>query len=108
MPGIDRTRISAVVTMAVLLMGAGALGRDAPDRLCTQTGQWWQYRGDQRLSGRTLLKGRIDRPVIEWAHPIAGRETLLAVRMMPGPVGVSLPTADKAAVPGREAALANG
>ena len=64
---------------ATLLLGLMALASEIPlDRLPTGTGQWWQYRGDQRLSGRSRARGDIERPAIEWAHSLAASETLLA------------------------------
>jgi len=50
------------------------LANDSPP---TESGQWWQYRGNQQLSGRSKIKRRIDKPTVSWAYPLAGRETLL-------------------------------
>ena len=57
-------------------------------------GQWWQYRQDRQLSGRSLIKGKIDHPAIRWSHAISGRETLLDATLAKGPPTVSLPAVD--------------
>jgi outer membrane protein assembly factor BamB len=62
--------------------------------LPTASGQWWQYRGDERLSGRSAARGNLIEPATLWRHSVAGRETLLAAALRDGPATVSLPTAD--------------
>jgi len=71
----------------------------AGDCLPTDSGQWWQYRGNEQLSGRSKIKGKIDKPAIRWAHPLAGRETLLAAALAQGSEKTPLPTADVATSP---------
>ena len=73
-----------------------ALGGDLP---VAGSGQWWQYRADRQLSGRSTAKGRIDKPSICWTHPLAGRETLLDAAFAQGTERISLPTDDVAASP---------
>ena len=45
-------------------------------------GNWYQYRGDRRLSGYCGLKGDIDSaPSILWKYFIGGRQHLLTARL---------------------------
>ncbi len=83
---------------------AGATER-AP--LPTRVGQWWESRGDRRLSGRSMLKGDIVTPAIAWKYRVSARETLLAATLKAGEHQVTLPTED-VLVPGtsRERLLA--
>ena len=66
-------------------------------RLPTASGQWWQYRADQHLSGRCQIKGGINAPAIRWSHSIASRETLLVAAFEKGPESIDLPITDVAA-----------
>lgn len=66
------------------------------DKLPTASGQWWQYRGDQWLSGRSRAVGNITQPAIRWRYPLLGRDTLLAATLQPGPEYVVLPLSDRA------------
>lgn len=50
----------------------GARGRDLQP-----AGEWWQYRGDRRLSGRSAVRGSLRTPRVAWIHPLRGTETLL-------------------------------
>lgn len=71
----------------------------ANDPLPTDSGQWWQYRGNQQISGRSKIKGRIDKPTICWSHPLAGRETLVDAAFAKGMDSAPLPTTDVATSP---------
>ena len=87
--------LHAALSWPVLLAALAAQGlADDRPRLATEQGQWWQYRGDQRLSGRSTLKGHITTPTIEWSYPIAGRGTLVGASLKPGPETIELPASD--------------
>jgi outer membrane protein assembly factor BamB len=87
--------LAAGVFTVSVRQSSGADGRPATPRLATEMGAWWQYRGDQRLSGRSSLRGTIRRPAVVWSHPIAGRESLVAVALAPGAKEVRLPSRDE-------------
>jgi hypothetical protein len=70
------------------------LAESPGEHLPTDAGGWWQYRGDQRLSGRSRIKGKIEHPAIVWSHSIAGRETLLGGALKEGSEVIRLPTVD--------------
>ena len=88
--------------LAVLLFAVTVpqvAGQDGGARMATEDGQWWQYRGDQRLSGRSHARGEIETPAVKWTHSVAGRETLLAARIGEGPETIALPVGDVVASP---------
>src|SRR5262245_25430309 len=99
-------KMAAIGAGALMSMAGAAFAalpelkkQSASTQASTTIGQWWQYRGDRRLSGRCAIKGNIEKPAIRWAHPIAGRETLLEVSFAPGSERASLPAGDIAASP---------
>ena len=73
------------VFLVVVVIAACARARQrqepTPAIRPTESGQWWQYRGDQWLSGRARIRGTIERPAIRWRHSIAAGESLLAARL---------------------------
>ncbi|HJN18889.1 MAG TPA: hypothetical protein QGH10_25540, partial [Armatimonadota bacterium] len=75
-----------VSLMLLLAMLAGSAACD----------QWWQYRKDRRLSGRSSATGNIQTPAVKWSHSIAARETLLAAGLGKGPRQIDLPLDDLA------------
>jgi hypothetical protein len=87
---------SLLLAAGLWLTASLALASDSP---ITDSGQWWQYRGNQQLSGRSKVKGRIDKPTICWVHPLVGRETLLDVALAKGTEKTILPTDDVAISP---------
>jgi putative pyrroloquinoline-quinone binding quinoprotein len=70
-----------------------------PGGLGAARGEWRQYRGDQRLSGRSGVRGKIEQPAILWSHSLGGRETLLSAALKNGSETVSLPVDDVSASP---------
>ena len=64
--------------------------------LPTDLGQWWQPRGNCRMTGRSSAKGDIKTPAIRWKHSMAARQTLLAATLVEGGRGqqITLPNAD--------------
>jgi hypothetical protein len=91
--------------LAVVMAGPpGPVAKNGPQDVVPAKlppGQWWQYRQDRQLSGRSLSKGKIDHPAIRWSHAIAGRETLLDAALIKGHPAVSLPAVDVALSPER-------
>ena len=68
---------------------SGAAGRrpDPANRasgkpLPTDLGQWWQPRGNRRLTGRSSVRGNIATPAILWKHSMGARQTLLATSLV--------------------------
>src|SRR3954471_4574511 len=53
----------------------------APATLPTQSGQWWESRGDRRLTARSTVKGNITKPAVLWKHRVAAREALLTAKL---------------------------
>jgi len=49
-------------------------------------GEWLQFRGDRKLTGRSNLVGRIRSPRVKWKHFAGSRESLLAVSLSTAPV----------------------
>ncbi len=86
-------RAAALVLALEVTVAMAATGVKLP----TASGQWWQYRGDQWLSGRSRAVGNITEPAIRWRHPLLGRDTLLAATLGHGPERVALPPDGRAA-----------
>src|SRR5262249_2866135 len=55
-------------------------GVDRKEEGNPEAGQWFQFRGDRALTGRSSLKGNIREPAIRWKQFCGARETLLSVR----------------------------
>lgn len=69
--------VAASAVAGFLAMGADCASGEEQGR--PPPGQWWQYRGDRRLTGHAELKGAIRSPHILWRHFVGNRETLLEV-----------------------------
>ena len=112
--GEDMTPVGTFVLAGLCLLvgltvGAGEPRAESPQHrsgkalvrkpLPTDLGQWWQARGNRRMTGRSSVKGNIKTPAILWKYPMAARQTLLAATFMKGGVEhpISLPNADIAA-----------
>ncbi len=84
---------------ALLVLALGA--RAALGQAMDQPGAWRHFRGDDRLTGRSGIKGRITQPAILWRFDTRSRETLLEARLEPGASGsATLPGADISRPPG--------
>jgi hypothetical protein len=96
MSGAIRFQVGPILISMLTIIGVPGrpLNAGEPAAPATAQGQWWQYRGDQRLSGRSTLKGHITTPTIEWSYPIAGRNTLVGASLQPGPETIELPGRD--------------
>src|SRR5215510_7177523 len=84
-----------LIGCCVLLALAPALIAQSPKP--TDSGQWWQFRGDRRLTGRARVKGDIQgAPSVLWSQDLSARTTWMALTPRPGaaPASVSLPTAN--------------
>ena len=65
--------------------------------LPTDLGEWWQFRGNRTLTGRSALRGMIQKPAIHWRHFCGARETYLALEVNGAGVDeqtLPLPTTD--------------
>ena len=74
-----RARVLTLLSLfALLSVDASMAGGAATTRpMATDVGQWWQARGDRKLTGRAHLKGEISKGAIAWKYRVAARETLL-------------------------------
>ena len=50
--------------------------------LPSDVGQWWQHRGNRRLTGRSRTRGNITTPTIRWKHSMGARQSLLAMSLV--------------------------
>jgi hypothetical protein len=53
--------------------------------LPTENGEWHQFRGDQRLTGRATVTGNVTDPKILWTQFVGSRKTSLALRVNGSP-----------------------
>src|SRR5438132_12548267 len=64
--------------LLVYIVTAGCLSAQSPKP--TDSGQWWQFRGDRRLTGRARMKGTIQTtPTVLWSQFIGIRNTWIAL-----------------------------
>lgn len=63
-----------------------------PFREVILKGDWTQWRGDPRRTGRASVAGRITRPEIVWRHFVGSREDLVVVKAGDGGGTLTLPS----------------
>src|SRR4051794_22202146 len=49
--------------------------------LPTEAGEWWQFRGNRTLTGRSALRGSLAKPAVQWRRFCGARESYLALEI---------------------------
>src|SRR6476661_7410983 len=66
--------------------------------LPTNSGEWWQFRGNRTLTGRSALAGSLAKPAVQWRHFCGARESYLSIEIAnsqsAGEQKLALPSAD--------------
>src|SRR5689334_9162186 len=61
----------------------------------TDLGEWWQFRGNRTLTGRSALRGNIVKPAIQWRRFCGARETYLSLETYGSGVNAGAPNKDR-------------
>jgi len=66
--------------------------------LPTDSGEWWQFRGNRTLTGRSALAGALAKPAVQWRHFCGACESYLSLEIVNSQSAdeqkIALPSAD--------------